>query len=359
MLASSLAHRGAQSSDLELNPGTAWFADSGAGQVSLLDGGTASRISEDAVAVGGQDIRVVQSGTQSDSGAGGRSGWLAWRAMSGQGDGPDHVPDFPEYAMETTGVWDAVAEWWDDTIGDGNATQDLLVEPAQERLLALEAGDQVLDIACGAGRFTRRMAAAGAQVVAFDHSERFIARARERTPPQLAERVDYRVLNADDTSALLALGDQRFDAVVCTMALMDMARITPLLSVLPRLLRADGRFVFSVTHPVFNSGDARLVAEALRRDRSFVTEISIQVTDYLTPRMQKDVSVAGQPVEQHYFHRPLGLLLNTCFDHGFVLDRIEEPALPPSGDSASQRSVSWANVNRLPQVFVARLKLQR
>jgi hypothetical protein len=33
---------------------------------------------------------------------------------------------------------------------------------------------------------------------------------------------------------------------------MDMASITPLLSVLPQLLRPGGRFVFSVTHPVFN-----------------------------------------------------------------------------------------------------------
>ena len=34
-----------------------------------------------------------------------------------------------------------------------------------------------------------------------------------------------------------------------------MASITPLLSVLPELLKPGGRFVFSVTHPVFNSGD--------------------------------------------------------------------------------------------------------
>ena len=90
-------------------------------------------------------------------------------------------PDFPEHATETAGVWDALAAWWDDAIGDGNATQDLLVEPVQERLLDLKEGETVLDIACGAGRFTRRMAGEGVHVVAFDHSERFIARARERT----------------------------------------------------------------------------------------------------------------------------------------------------------------------------------
>ena len=38
---SSWGHRGSPSSQLELNPGTAWFADQAAGRVSLLDGATA------------------------------------------------------------------------------------------------------------------------------------------------------------------------------------------------------------------------------------------------------------------------------------------------------------------------------
>ena len=71
----------------------------------------------------------------------------------------EQSPDFPELDKETTPVWDNIAEWWDDTIGGGNAFQDYLIEPSQERLLELKPGERVLDIACGAGRFTRRMAA--------------------------------------------------------------------------------------------------------------------------------------------------------------------------------------------------------
>ena len=143
------------------------------------------------------------------------------------------------------------------------------------------------------------------------------------------------------------------------MALMDMARITPLLSVLPRLLAIDGRFVFSVTHPVFNSGDAHPIGERVRRDREFATEVSMKVTDYLTPRMQFDIGVSGQPVEQHYFHRPMSVLLNVCFDYGLVLDRLEEPALPPSSDPIDQRTISRRNISLLPQVLIARLRPRR
>jgi SAM-dependent methyltransferase len=271
--------------------------------------------------------------------------------VSGEGH-----PDFPEYQDATTPVWDSLAEWWDDTIGDGNPTQDLLVEPTQERLLALRPGEEVLDIACGAGRFTRRMAAAGASVVAFDHAERFIARARRRTPADLAGHIDYRVLDAHDLAGLRALGEHRFDAAVATMALMDMASLTPLLSALPHVLKPDGRFVFSVTHPVFNSGDELLLAETRHAGNQLETELSIKVTDYLTPRMQRDMGVPGQPALQHYFHRPLHVLLNACFDHGLVLDRLEEPALPASGAPAAERTVRWEHVDRLPQVLVARLR---
>lgn len=264
--------------------------------------------------------------------------------------------DFPEYHSETPGIWDSLAEWWDDAIGGGNPTQDLLIEPTQERLLAMSPGEELLDIACGAGRFTRRMAATGARVIAFDHADRFIARAKERTPPELADRIDYRVLSAHDGRALLSLGARRFDAAVCTMALMDMASITPLLSVLPQLLKPGGRFVFSVTHPVFNSGDESLIGETVHKGTELETKLSIKVTDYLTPRMQRDFGVPGQPVQHHYFHRPLSVLLNACFDQGLVLDRLEEPAFPPGDTPPGKRTVRWEEVDRLPQVLIARLR---
>ena len=100
---------------------------------------------------------------------------------------PRRDSDRRELNEEVRRIWDANAEWWDDRIGEGNALQRELVEPATERLLGDISGAEVLDVACGAGRFARRMAELGASVVAFDFSERFIARARERTAPDVIE----------------------------------------------------------------------------------------------------------------------------------------------------------------------------
>ena len=267
-------------------------------------------------------------------------------------------PDFGDYNTRSIEVWDRLAEWWDDKIGDGNPTQDLLVHPASERMLELRPGDQVLDIACGAGRFTRRMAELGAAVVAVDHSEAFIRRACQRTTDNIGQ-IDYRVVDAADPEALIALGEARFDAAICTMALMDMASIEPLISTLPRLLKPGCRFVFSVTHPVFNSGTVRRIAEEHDRDGAPVTSFGAIVTDYMTPYVHMGIGIRGQPEPQHYFHRPIFMLLNTCFKHGFVLDRLEELALPRELERESGPPLSWMRFHEIPQVLVARMRLEK
>lgn len=270
---------------------------------------------------------------------------------------PDHSPDFPEYDGETTRVWDTLAEWWDDKIGDGNEFQDYLIEPATERLLGLQSGERVLDIACGAGRFARRMAALGTTVLAIDHSKKFIKRAKERTTEN-ADKIEYRVVNATDKSALLLLGEKRFDAAVCTMALMDMSSIEPLVSTLPRLLKARGRFVFSVLHPAFNSGTAHLMAEEFYQDGRLQQTSFIKITDYSKALAYMGTGILGQPEPQHYFHRPLNMLFTTCFKHGFVLDGMEEPTLPEDMQIGSSSPLNWKNIHSIPPVLVARMRLQ-
>ena len=116
--------------------------------------------------------------------------------------------EFPEHNDENRRIWDTNAQRWDDRIGDGNDFQTHLIEPATERLLAISAGDAILDIACGAGRFARRMAELGARVVAFDYSARFIERAHARTPDGIA--VEYQVADAAQIDTLLSLGVDRF-----------------------------------------------------------------------------------------------------------------------------------------------------
>lgn len=55
-----------------------------------------------------------------------------------------------------------------------------IVRPNVEKLLEINKNDLVLDIACGNGNFSERMAKQGATVVAFDYSSKMIELAIKR-----------------------------------------------------------------------------------------------------------------------------------------------------------------------------------
>ena len=252
-------------------------------------------------------------------------------------------------------AWNTIAPWWDDRVGEGNAFQTQLIGPATERLLALRREELVLDLACGNGLFARRMAALGARVVAVDFSERFLERARARTVEN-AERIEYRLVDATDEAQLLTLGRERFDAAVCTMALMDMAVIEPLAQALPRLLKPSGRFVFSVLHPCFNNSAARLVVEEENGGDGFVRIHAIKVSRYIRPWVERGLGIRGQPAPHVYFNRPLSTLLGTFLRAGFVLDGLEESVFDHSAPNTVD-ILDWRHFPEIPPALVARLRL--
>src|SRR5437867_1921955 len=122
---------------------------------------------------------------------------------------------------EARKAWDQNAKFWDERMGEGNDFVEVLIWPTTERLLALKPGERVLDIACGNGLTSRRMAALGAEVIASDFSEQMIKLAKNRSVIDL-NRIQYLVVDATNYDALLELGEGTFDAALCNMALFDM-----------------------------------------------------------------------------------------------------------------------------------------
>jgi 2-polyprenyl-3-methyl-5-hydroxy-6-metoxy-1,4-benzoquinol methylase len=271
-------------------------------------------------------------------------------------EGMMSLSDLNQANEETRQAWNANAAFWDQRMGEGNDFVEVLTWPPTERMLALQPGERVLDIACGNGLTSRRMAAMGAEVIGTDFAEEMIGHARRRTIDH-AERLDFRVVDATDEIALLSLGERQFDAALCAMALFDMAEIDPLMRSLARLLRPGGRFVFSVLHPCFNNPHIIQMAEMEDREGDVVTIYSIKISGYMTPSVARGAAIVGQPKPQLYFHRPLEVLLASGLKVGFVLDALEERAFP--ADHPSGRSpLAWGgNFSEIPPVLVARQRL--
>lgn len=247
-------------------------------------------------------------------------------------------------------VWDTNAEFWDKRMGEGNFFHKTLLEPTQLKMLDIKPGQKILDIACGNGQFARKMAEMGAKVTAIDFSEKFIAIARAKG----SKGVKYEIIDITKTSDLQKLSGTKYDAIVCTMAFMDMKNIETLIKYSPKLLKKNGSFVFSLCHPCFNSGEFLLIHERDDSNGEVKNNYCIKIRNYLAEKSYMGVAMVGQPKLQYYFHRPLSMILSHFFQSGFVLDAYEEPSFKEINNPAS----IFENVfHNIPPALVCRLRL--
>jgi len=119
----------------------------------------------------------------------------------------------------------------------------------------LSAGKTLLDVACGSGGPTLRMAAkTGCSAVGIDLHEQAISMAKSlASQHNLTDLAEFRVVNASDP---LAFPDPRFDAITCVDAINHIPNRPSVLAQWARLLKPGGRLLFTdpvtVTGPLTN-----------------------------------------------------------------------------------------------------------
>ena len=121
--------------------------------------------------------------------------------------------------------------WNPETYGRDGAFVHGLAGGALE-WLAAQPGERILDLGCGDGQLTQRIAATGASVTAIDASPQMVAAARTRG------------IAADEGSAeSLPYADQSFDAVFSNAVLHWVRGQDEMMAQVHRVLRPGGRFV--------------------------------------------------------------------------------------------------------------------
>jgi ubiquinone/menaquinone biosynthesis C-methylase UbiE len=138
-------------------------------------------------------------------------------------------------------------------------------------MLALSAGERVVDVGCGTGVFLPRLAEAvgvGGQVVGVDLAHPFVDQARARTQ-------DIRTVRVDQGDACaLPYPDDSFDAAHCERVLQHLVDPGAALSEIARVVRPGGRVLVAepdwgsmvVEHPDRES--VRLLVDCAVRLRS-------------------------------------------------------------------------------------------
>ena len=212
-------------------------------------------------------------------------------------------------------VWDQAAQWYDALVGlKGSEYQQALIFPGALQMMRLKKRDTVLDLACGPGAFSRYLSQKGMIVTGLDTSEEMIRFAQSRSDLS----IQY---EQGDAQASQVLGDKKFDAVVCLLALQNIESLHPVMLNVKRWLKPGGRFVMVITHPCFRIprqthwGWDEEKKIQYRRVDLYGSESAIPI---VTPPL------AQSKIFTVTYHRPLQSYFQALAEAGLCVDGLEE-----------------------------------
>ena len=236
--------------------------------------------------------------------------------------------------------YDDIADGIADYAGEiGGDIQRYIVAPAMLSMIGPVDGKKVLDLYCGAGYLSRRLALAGANVTAVDSSERLIGIAREINYRE-NENIKYAIAEPTDLSVI---DDSTYDDIVCNMGLMMTRDLTGTIAELARLVKMGGRFIFSIVHPCFCMPDA---CWAKDEDGRIIYKT---VDNYHGENWWPSDIVGTARTNSRSMHRTMSRYVNALSARGFTVRRMAEPR--PSADVLI-RKPQLEIFDRLPAVMV-------
>jgi SAM-dependent methyltransferase len=211
--------------------------------------------------------------------------------------------------------------------GENKAENGYIEHPAMRRAIGDVRGLDVLEAGCGPGFLARHLLAAGARVTGFDISPTMVALAERRTEGQA------HLFQADLGQSLTRLGNESFDLVASSLVI-DYVRDWRLpLAEFHRVLRPEGRLVFSVQHPLgsylwYKPPTAFGVHYVEATWRGF----------------------GGEPVVVPDWYRSFAEIVNPLLAAGFVLRNIVETTPDPALESVDPER--FAKYSRQPSFMI-------
>lgn len=176
-------------------------------------------------------------------------------------------------------------------------------------------GKRVLDLGCGFGWHCRYAVEQGAaSVVGIDLSERMLAEARAMTD---SPAISYLCMPIED----IDFPAGSFDVAISSLAFHYIESFSGLCAKVNRCLSAEGRFVFSVEHPVFTAqGPQEWHCDAQGNHAHW------PVDSYFSEGVRK-AGFLGEAVMK--YHKTLTTYVNGLLRNGFELLELVEPQPEP------------------------------
>lgn len=285
--------------------------------------------------------------------------WQLHPNMEKKQVGLDHETELPESAStyfplkkvaisdeQISQAWDRLADKWSSSyIEYGDFNRKYVIDPAIFRLIGSVEGLSILDAGCGNGYLCRLLAKKGAKMVGVDLSKRFIEISKQKeseTPLGIA-------YYSGTISNLGMFKNETFDMVVSNLTLMDVLDLDKAIREIYRVLKNDGKLIFSIMHPCFSSppvhGWMRIPQDSNRKedwiywkvDRYF--DRSVEIWQYFD----------WPPT--YSFHRPLSDYVKMLIGNGFTITDFEEPV--PSKKTMKEHYREFGNeYDRIPWFLI-------
>lgn len=248
--------------------------------------------------------------------------------MTDQGSGDAMPVGLSEHARKNWALWQASSDSYQERHAEALSEQRAMawglwrIPETELRVLGDVAGKDMLELGCGAARWSIALAQIGARPVGLDFSPRQLMHARRL---MAAADVAFPVVEA--SAEAVPLPDASFDIVFCdrgTMTFCDPARTVPEAS---RLLRPGGLFAFATGTPI-----------------QYICEN--RETDHVERRLLHDYFglTRAEWDDEVNFQLPYGEWIRLFRRNGLIVEDLIE-SRPPSGATSSYRDESdteWA-----------------
>ena len=183
-----------------------------------------------------------------------------------------------------------------------------------KKILPRFEGKKVRDLGCGYGWHCKYAAEHGADfVLGTDISHKMLEVAGQRNSDQ---RIEYRHAAIED----LDFEEGAFDIVLSSLAFHYVRDFGTLVKRIALWLKKDGKFVFSVEHPVFTSYGTQ---DWYYDENGNI--LHFPVDNYYYEGKREAVFLGEKVIK---YHRTLTTYLNTLLQNGFILKHIIEPQPP-------------------------------
>lgn len=190
---------------------------------------------------------------------------------------------------------------------------DMIEQPIVFGLLGDVKGKRVLDIGCGYGCMSVRIADEGAAyVLGTDVSERMIEKARSENA---RENIDYDIVSAEKISET----GKTFDVVVSCLAIHYVEDLNKLFKDVYDILTDGGEFVFSMEHPIYT---ANMTGQNWIYDDD--GRIAAFVIDHYGSEGVRNVEWLGKSIVK--YHHKTDTVLNALIEAGFKFEKTIEPS---------------------------------